>query len=203
VGGELTGRLVHALEGLVVAGLLAAVFFLVALVVRWVIGKEIGSKRYYGAAIAGGFILYGALISTLPPKQTTSVQGGTPINQSTGGLDAPFLAPNDEHLEQFPIQLEQAMERLPDQQRAEITDAIAFLSFGVAANLAEQDPTKFRAASDSDLRAKAFLHLYRHAQDQGGSMTLRKFVELSEELKRQKPEWWAKYVQAKSAPSAP
>jgi len=192
------GRLVHALEGLVVAGLVAAVFFLIALAVRLVTGKKIGSKRYYGAAIAGGFILYGALISV-----STTMQGGARITHGARGLDAAFLAPDDAHLEQFPVQLEQAMEQLPEPQRAELTNALAFLSYGVAANLAEQGPTKFRAASDSDLRAKAFLHLYRYAQDQGGSMTLRKFVALSDEMKRQRPDWWAKYLKAQSPAPTP
>ena len=106
------GRLVHALEGLVVAGLVAAVFFLIALAVRLVTGKKIGSKRYYGAAIAGGFILYGALISV-----STTMQGGARITHGARGLDAAFLAPDDAHLEQFPVQLEQAMEQLPEPQR--------------------------------------------------------------------------------------
>ena len=150
-------RLVNALQGLVVAGLVTAVFFLVATVVRLVTGRKIGSPRYYNVAIFGGFLLYVALMAVLPPSHTTTVNsathGAAPVTQNAGGLDAPFAPPDEDHLEQFPVLLNQAIERLPEQQRVQVTTAVTFLSFAAAANLAEQDPTKFRGASDSDLVA--------------------------------------------------
>jgi hypothetical protein len=115
---------------------------------------------------------------------------------TTEGLDASFTVQEGKP-EQFPGQLERAGLRLPEQQRAELTAAMVFLSFAAAAQLAEQDPAKLRGANERQLMAISLTYLYRYARDQGRSMTLRKFIDLSNTLKQEKPEWWATFLKAK------
>ena len=100
------------------------------------------------------------------------------------------------NLEQFPLQLERVVAQLPPKDRAELSTALSFFSFWVAADLAEKKPKEFDAAGESDLAAKSLTHLYGFARSQGASMTLRKYILLSEEMRLRKPELWAAFAKA-------
>ena len=59
------GRLTGAFEGMIFGLAFAAVAWVIALVVRKVSGKNIGSGAYYGIAIGAGFVFRHVLIIIL------------------------------------------------------------------------------------------------------------------------------------------
>lgn len=195
--GELEGRLHNALEGLIFALVIAGLFFLIALIARVAFKKRIDSPRFYTIAIVSGFILHRALISVLSSEASDAQVREVPSSSLVRvGLDAPFIAPAEEDLESFPAQLNGAIAQLPAEERIQFSDAISFLAFSVTLQLAEQRPTQLEDAEDSDIAAMSLVRLYRFAQKQGGSMTLRGYIDLAEEMKRQKPDWWAQFQEA-------
>jgi hypothetical protein len=116
-----------------------------------------------------------------------------PAPNASSELDRPFIAPDETHLESFPMQLNGSVEKLPENEKKELSGAISFFTFALGMQRSEEDPKAFESMSDSDLAAASLVKLYRFAQKQGACMTLRKYIDLVEELKRQKPEWWSRY----------
>jgi len=176
----MSGRLENGVAALVIFalayGLVAAVAFLVRIASKKVIPARV--LNFSAAALA---IVCIALL-----LNSGSSPGGT-------GLDAPFIAPPEPQMESFLPQFNTALEQLPPQDRASVTEATSFLTFAAGRNMMETDPAKFAQQSDKDLVAYSLLKMYRFAQEQGSSMTLRKYIWLAEEFKKQKPEWWQEY----------
>jgi hypothetical protein len=190
-------RLLNALVSMVVALFFVGIAWLIAQVVKRAFGRSIGSSRYYAVA----FVLGIALNYTLPalwinsPVDTMHPTSGlaTVATEKTG-LDVPFIAPKEAELEQFPGQLERAIQMLSTGERAKVQEAIGFLAFAVTADLMDKNPKSVDSLSDVNIAAESLLRLWRFAQKQGGSMTLRKYIDLAEEFKKQKPQWWRQYT---------
>ncbi len=191
----LEGRLLSTLEGLIFALFIGAVFFLISTLVRVAFKKSIGSPRYYTIAMVCGFLLHRVLVSVLPAEPPAGIgHPGDPSPSSAQvGLDAPFIPPAEDDLESFPAQLDLATARLRPEERAELSDTISFLVFSFGSHLAEQDPSRFDDAGDLDLAAGSLVRLYRYARKRGDLMTLRSYIDLAEDMKRQRPDWWAEF----------
>jgi len=190
-------RLLSTLGSTVVAPLLAGMAWLVALLVRQLFNRPIGSPRYYAVVVALGLALSHEVPATWPaPRQDVVYRADASVRVPAEGvgLDAPFIPPREAEAVKVPGQLERSLQTLSPAERTTATEAIAFLSFSVIADLAERDPKSVDTLSESDLAATVLLRLYRFAQNRGSSMTFRKYVDLAEELKSQKPHWWHQYV---------
>lgn len=193
------GLLQNLLAGLLVGAIASAIAAIIATLVNRAANKTIGSTRYYTGAVIVGFALYQILIIVTAPTKSgifpnAVLQKSSPA--AATGLDAPFFAPPESHLESFPLQLKAAVERLSSEDQAVVNESFSFLSFAVAMDLVERDPNSFDKKTTLDLATMSFTRLYRFAQNQGSSMTLRKYVELAAEVRKQKPEWWAQYKAA-------
>jgi len=129
--------------------------------------------------------------------------GGAPWGVPGSGLDAPFLAPPAEAAEGFPVEFDTAMMRLPEEEQAQLLAAVGFLMFCSVAELEEQDPQALESANELDLLNTGFNGLYLYAAERGDAMTLRRYIELSDELKTRKPEWWTAFQQAGGQPLIP
>jgi len=190
-------KLLSTLESTVIALILSGIAWLVALLIQQFLNRSIGSPQYYSVIAVLGFALSHEVPAIWPaPLQDVVHRSQTsPRVPSEGaGLDAPFIPPREAEAEKFPGQLERSLQALSPAERSTATEAIAFLSFSVIADLAEKDPTSVDTLSESDLAAKVLLRLYRFALRSGHSMTFRKYLDLAEELKSQKPQWWQQYV---------
>jgi len=189
-------RFSNAIEVILFSLLVVAVFYVLALLVNLVFKKKIGTQKYYVVAIILGFLLHRGLMSVQnnSPKNTASSNNHiAQVTNNKSGLDVQFIVPSEAELEKFPVQLEQAIQKLTPQERAIVKQAIEFLTFSIIANLMENQSDELAQMSDTDLASKSLVKLYRFAQKNGSSMTLRKYIELSEEFKKQKPDWWEQY----------
>lgn len=197
----LEGRLANTLEGVVIALLVLVLFYLVAFLAKRIFNTSIASPRYYVIAVITGFLLHRVLIAVFSDPSSVAGADTPPPSMAamaaeTAGLDKPFIPPKEAELERFPLQLKQSIEVLNAQDRAQANEAIAFLTFALFADVLEKDPKAIDRLKDSDIAAKSLTKLYRFAQKNGSSMTLRKYVSLADEFKRQKPEWWRQYVES-------
>jgi len=122
--------------------------------------------------------------------------GTAPIAAIATGLDAPFIAPPKDKVESFIPQLKSAVDSLPPADKSQANDAIAFIEFCAAMNIKETEPAKFAAWGDSDIEANALSKMYNFANTNGDKMTLRKYIDLADEFKKQKPEWVKQYTAA-------
>ena len=105
------------------------------------------------------------------------------------GLNARFVAPEDDDFELFSAHLQAALWELDDDGRGRATEALMFLTFGFYDRLREDDPGR----DDADLFEPARMKLLRLTQAQGRSMTMRRYIELATDLRTRKPELWAKF----------
>ncbi|MDP3294155.1 MAG: hypothetical protein Q8M37_05370 [Nevskia sp.] len=196
----LDGRLQNALEGLVFAAIVVAIAAVVAFLVRAVLKRPFGGSKYYSGAVILGFVLHRVLITALTPHSTATTPSAPPWataqTAAAVGLDAPFIAPDVSKVESFPQQLQTAVAKLSAEDQATVTEATSFFSFCVGADMLEKDAVGFDKKTEQDLAAVALVKLYRFAQKQGSAMTLRKYVSLAAEFKKQKPEWWSQYKTA-------
>jgi hypothetical protein len=118
------GRLENVFEGLIMALIMCAIFFVVALIARLVFKKSIGNGKYYSVAVVLGFLISGVIIpAILKSEKIDSAVAAQPA----AGLDAPFVAPPQDKMESFIPQLKMATDQLPPADRKLINDALAFL----------------------------------------------------------------------------
>ena len=192
----MAGRLENALEFLIVSGAVTAIFYIVALFTKLISKKAIGTKKYYQWAFGTGVVVFFGLRAILLPTEQHEA-GSTQIAANATGLDAPFIAPAKDKIESFIPQLKSAVDKLPPADKSQANDAIALITFCTAMNVKETDPSKFAVWGDSDLAANAMVKMYNFAKTNGDKMTLRKYIDLADEFKKQKPEWVKQYTAAK------
>ncbi|MEO5655962.1 MAG: hypothetical protein ABIR00_08285 [Nitrosospira sp.] len=195
------GRLANTLEGVAFALFFLLLFYVVGFLTKRLFNKSIASPQFYIVAVVAGFLLHGGLIAFLsnsPSERDIDISASSiaAMAAETTGLDKPFIPPKEAELEKFPVQLKQSVEALNTHDRAQTNEAIAFLTFASFAEVLEKDPKSLEHLQDSDIAAKSLTKLYRFAQKNGRSMTLRKYIDLAEEFRRQKPEWWRQYVES-------
>lgn len=224
---ELEGRLGNAIVGVIFALVLVAVFWIVAFIVRLITKKNMGSARYYQVAIIGGFVLSVTLPKVLlstnvegatphrtveparaeltvePPSPTDEFLTETPYGalEQSIGLDAPFIPPDESHIEVFPLQLESAANKLPQQEHTEFSAAMSFLMYSA---IASTPPEKLEelAKDDRARMAMVLTRMYRYAQSEGDAMTLRKYIDLADTMKRDNPELWQAFQELKASKKA-
>jgi hypothetical protein len=190
-------RLLGAIAIVIFSLAVTALFGIVAVLAKLIFKKSIGTAKYYSTGAIAGALIFVAIISVLPKFSITiptSSFHSEPVVNTGAGLDAPFIAPPTDKLETFPAQLNTAIARLPPADKALVNEAIAFLMFCTAQNVKETDPAKFAKWTDTDAVADSFQKIYRFAQENGDKMTLRKYLWLSDEFKKQKPEWVQQYA---------
>lgn len=198
----LDGRLQGALEGAVLAAVMFGIFYVVALIVRLAFKKRIDTASYYTIAVVLGFVLHRVLISVLSIENADASPSANFEQQA--GLDAPFLPPSEDAIGSFPEQLHSASMKLPAEDRKQLNEAISFLGFSYGLHMAEQDPSGFDVEEgDLNFVAKTYTRLYRFAQQRGSAMTLRHYMYLVEEMKHEKPEWWAAFLDEKMTDAQP
>lgn len=197
----LEGRLLNVVEGLGVLLLVVAVFFAIALISKLVFHKPIGTKKYYTIAVFVGIIAHQGL-SVFVNSSNQEASNRPPLQQQVSmgltGLDAPFIAPDEAHLENFPKQLEDAILQLTPSDKEKVSESVGFLAFATAQHIVENSPEKAEQLSETDFMAKAYSKMYRYAQKNAQKMNLRKYVSLAESFKQKKPEWWKRYKESMS-----
>lgn len=193
----MSGRLENAVEGLIMALAMCAIFFVIALIVKLIFKKPIGTGKYYSVAAILGFVISGVII---PVILTSAKPDSTVVpSQPATGLDAAFVAPPPDKMESFIQQLKTATDRLSPLDQKLLNDALAFLTFAAADDVRQRDPGKFGKWGESDILAHSMVKLYDYARDQGDQMTLRKYVVLADEFKRQRPDVLQRYTAAEAA----
>lgn len=195
------GRLINTLEGVAFAACFALLFYVVAVLAKRLLNKSIGSPKYYVVVVVTGFILHRAIVAFWAGPSVDYGRESSPSPMATvaaenASLDAPLIPVAESELEKFPIQLKHSIQLLNKHDQAQVNEAIGFLTFALFADLTEKDPKALDRLEDSDIAAKSLTKLYRFAQKNGSSMTLRKYIELAEEFKRQEPQWWRQYVES-------
>ena len=105
------------------------------------------------------------------------------------GLDARFVAPDDDDIELFSVRLQAALWELDDDAPGHATEALEFLTFDFTKQLRESDSGR----DGADLFEPARLMLLRLTQAQGSSMTMRRYIELASDLRTRNPELWAEF----------
>lgn len=134
----------------------------------------------------------GEVTVTTPEQDKTQADPGTvstadsSVSQLPSSLDEPFIPPNEENLADFITQLGLASSKLNETDEEQLTGAIEFLAFCIGANLLEENEDEYEKMTDLDATAKLMVKLYRFAQKNGASMTLRKYIELADEFRKQK-----------------
>lgn len=193
------GRLGNVIETVLASGIVVGIAALLALIVRLIFKRQIGSSSYYAGAMVLGAVLYRGLLAALTHTTQIDDSHGAPesLNAPTIlSLDSPFIAPQEAQLEAFPVQLEGAFQRLAPNDKAALAEALQFISFATASYLATDNPAAFAKLSENDLAAKNLSKLYRFTRDQGSSMTLRKYIELADTFKKAQPGLWDEFKAA-------
>jgi hypothetical protein len=198
----LDGRLINALGALGLSLIVVFLFFVVSLLVKRMFKKSIDTSLYYLVAVVIGALGW-VLIPVLALEEqepVSNVDGDSQVASSESSMYAPFIPPNEDELESFIEQLDNAITKLPPPERDEVITAIGFLSFALAKHIEETDPESFQELSESDLAAKTYVRLYKTAQKHGPKMSLSKYVELANEFKKVKPEVWEQYESLANSP---
>jgi hypothetical protein len=199
----MNGRLENII-GSVAIGLVAfALAGLVALLAKLIFKKSIGTSKYYSTVGVLAVLVYVAFVSVLPKTDTTESVRHTnsdPISFDVIGLDAQFIAPPKDKMESFVGQLSSAVDRLSPADKASFMEAMGFLNYGAAEYIKENEPARFAKWDEKDMVAHSLNKMYNFAQDSGDKMTLRKYILLADEMKKQKPEWLQQYSAANRQP---
>jgi hypothetical protein len=190
----LSGRIINAIE--------IGAFVLIVVIVFWLIDKfyynnSLGKRKYYYfCAILLGVGIHRGLIVGLVHSPSKTPNSGFTISQDIkieSGLDSPFIAPNEDDLEKFPAQLEQSIQKLNPKDKENVLAALRFLAIIIADDIKGDNINDFNKLSEKDFTAKFIVKCYVYAKKNGKNMTLRKYIDLSEEAKKQKPELWRQY----------
>jgi len=199
----MNGRLSHAIESVIFLLAVTAVFFVVALLVKLIFKKSIGTRKYYSTAMIAGALIYVGLISVLPKPEKADASDPVHSDQITVaaiGLDAQFIAPPKDKMESFVGQLDTAVNQLSPADKASLIEAIGFLNYAAGEYIKENEPARFAKWDQKDMVAHSLNKMYNLAQDNGDKMTLRKYILMADEMKKQKPEWFQQYTAASRQP---
>jgi hypothetical protein len=107
------------------------------------------------------------------------------------GLDARFVPPEGDDFELFSAHLQAGLWALDEEDSRRVTEALLFLTFDLNAQLKQSNPE----LEDTDLFEPARVGLLRLTQQQGASMTMRRYLGLAAELRARKPELWAEFLE--------
>lgn len=180
------GRLAHMLEAGMFLLVAVGLAFLIAAVTKLVLKKSIGTAKYYSAAALIGTMIYGGLIGALQNAPKVEAHGSPPV--SLIGLDARFIVLPDTKPEVFIQQLHDGMAPLSVADKAELDEALRFLTWAAGDYVRKTDPAKFAKWTWKDVTAHSLMKLYEFAQDNGVKMTLRKYIALADQMKKEHPE---------------
>jgi hypothetical protein len=180
------GRLEHMLESVVFSLVAVGFAFVVAVLAKLILKKSIGTKKYYWAAAVTGMVIYGGLISARQNAVKVEDHGSVPV--AFIGLDAPFIISPTIEPEGFLQKLHDGMAPLSVADKAELDEALRFLTWAAGDNVRKSDPAKFAKWTWKDVTAHSFVKLEEFAQDNGDKMTLRKYIVLANQIKKENPE---------------
>jgi hypothetical protein len=80
------------------------------------------------------------------------------------------------------------MAQLSVSDKAELDEALRFLTWAAGDYVRKNDPAKFAKWTWKDVTAHSFVKLESFAQDNGDKMTLRKYIVLADQMKKEHPE---------------
>jgi hypothetical protein len=182
------GRLEHAIEIVLFSFGFCGLAWLFAVLVKFFTKKQIGSPKYYSSASIAGALVYVTILSVVPrPDTAADIPTPTTNHISVLGLDAPFIAPSKDKIESFVLQLNVAVEALPNDERAAFSEAIAFLTYAAGDDVKRKEPEKFARWGASDVAAHSLVKMYNFAAERGDKMTLREYINLATSIKKQVP----------------
>jgi hypothetical protein len=109
------------------------------------------------------------------------------------GIDALSIAPEGDDVERFVAELDAAIARLGEEDRAVLSQSVSYLVFAFGKGFSETGVMQPDAddRSDPDLRGR--IGLLRAAQKRGSAMRLRHYVAMAFDLDLLRPELWAEY----------
>jgi hypothetical protein len=195
----MNGRISGAIEIVVFGLAVTALFALVAVLAKLIFKKSIGTPKYYSTGMMAGALIYVATLSLLQKPVRADAGSAVSVVPQTG-LDAPFIAPSKDNIESFIPQLGNAMMKLAPGDKAQLGDAVEFLTYASADYIKQNEPERFAKWGQSDIAAHSFVKLHNYAIEQGNAMTLRKYVVLAAEFKRQTPELYQQFIVANKQP---
>jgi hypothetical protein len=199
----MNGRLENIIESLIIGLVVFALAGLVDLLAKLIFKKSIGTSKYYSAVGVLAVLAYAALIS-IPPK-TDTAESARRIHSDNAsvdvvGLDAQFIAPPKDRMESFVGQLDTAIKQLSPSDKANFIESMGFLTYAAAEYIKENEPARFAKWDEKDVAAHSLNKMYNFAQDNGDKMTLRKYILLADDMKKQKPDWLRQYLAANKQP---
>ena len=106
-------------------------------------------------------------------------------------VHAPFIVSSDAR--SFSVELRTAVNQLPPEDRVAVSEAVGFLTFLAALQLNEELPSFFAKASDVELNGVANIKLHDLAVMTGKRMTLGRYIEVADNVKRNSPTMWTAY----------
>lgn len=118
------------------------------------------------------------------------------------GIDALFTPPEGDDLERFTAQLDAAIARLDDEDRAVVSQSVSYLAFAFGKGLSETGVAQTDAGAPVDPDTRGRLGLLRAAQSRGSAMRLRHYVAMAFDLDHLRPDLWAEYEATHEIPEA-
>ncbi len=191
------GRLERALEIAVFSLVATGLAFVAAVVIKLISKKSIGTSKYYSTAGMIGALVYVGLMSVLPKSEGNESSGEVPsksIFAPVLGLDAQFIVRPSDKPESFVQQLHDATAPLSVADQAELDEAFSFLTWVEGDHIRQTEPAKFAKWTPNDVAAHSLFILHQFAIDNGDKMTLRQYIVLANEWKRQKPDLLKRYT---------
>jgi hypothetical protein len=109
------------------------------------------------------------------------------------GIDALFTVPEGDDLERFTAQLDAAIARLDEEDRAVVSQAVSYLAFAFGKGLSETGALQADAGDRTDPETRGRMGLLRAAQRRGSAMRLRHYVAMAFDLDHLRPELWEEF----------
>lgn len=111
------------------------------------------------------------------------------VTTAITGLDGPFIVPPETKPEVFiRLLLHDGMAPLSAADKAQLDEALRFLYWEAGDYVRKNEPAKFAKWTQSDLVAHSMVKVFEFAQHNGDKMTLRKYIVLADQMKKEHPE---------------
>lgn len=176
----------HMINGAVFSLVAVGLACVVAVPAKGILKRQFGTAKYYWAAAVTGMVIYGGFLSALQNSVKAEAHGSLPV--AFIGLDAPFIISPTIEPGGFLQLLHDGMAQLSVSDKAELDEALRFLTWAAGDYVRKNDPAKFAKWTWKDVTAHSFVKLESFAQDNGDKMTLRKYIVLADQMKKEHPE---------------
>jgi hypothetical protein len=166
------------------------------MVVIGVIGS-VGDAGHLLGGTSGGIL---GVRRDLDESEPSTIRATEQLSDVRTSLDAQFIAPPRDRMESFVGELNTAVDQLSPADKASFVEAMGFLTYAAGEYIKENEPARFATWDQKDVVAHSLNKMYNFAQDNGDKMTLRKYIVLADEIKKQRPDWLQQYRAANRQP---